>query len=318
MMNKKIMYDVKDQLLDIKYETNHDEKINKCVILLNYLNETKLQEIKPVIDIFSNGILDDCDDVNTVFDEKKYFNLLFPKVKYEIIPVKKAQRDKYEQQINYIEKTPKYNNNVGEFTVATQSTNNVTEGITVNLENENTLDVENNESVGEKEEHTKFLNEKKIRIIDNYYDGIQPNTKHIVEIKDINNQLIFYKEFTTGNVTYTEPIIVFNNFDSQTYTKVNFTKSLSNSILEHASKMHNVDDNTKNKIRQMLNDDLSMEQIKNDNTFNLNPFFVKISDNSYDIYLKRFSTEVIEGRFWNCSKDKNEVIHVGNYGFLLL
>ncbi len=312
MMNKKIMYDVKDQLLDIKLEKNHDEKINKCVILLNYLNETKLQEIKPVIDIFSNGILDDCDDVKTIFDEKKYFNLLFPTVNYEVIPIKKAQ--KIANEINYKEKLP-MNGNVAEVhTVFHPNNNNVAEGITVNL---NPLNLENTEFDNIQDEHT-ILDGQKIRIIDNYYDGIQPNTKHIVEIKDINNQLIFYKEFTTDNNTYTEPTIVFNDFDTKTYTKINFVKSLSNSMLEHASKIHNVDDNTKNKIRQMLNDNWTMEQIKDDDTFNLNPCFVKLNDNSYDIYLKKFSKEVVKGTFWNGSKIEKEMIHIGNYGFLLL
>ena len=284
MMNKKIMYDVKDQLLDIKLEKIHDERINKCVILLNYLNETKLEEIKPVIDIFSNGILDDCDNEKTLFDDRKYFNLLFPTVKYEIIPIKKSQKIKDEKITNI-------NNIVNEIHVQDdmkcQESNATTE----------TSD-----------------NDQHVKIIDDYYADIQPDTTQVVELKDNNDPIIFYKENNTCN----EPIVVFLKYESYTFKKINFETSLANSILENVVKTYNLNKTTKDKIKQMLDDNYTIEQVKNDETFNLSPFIIKVNDNSYDVYIKNHSTEIIEGLLYNSYKNKNELKYVGNYGFLLL
>lgn len=271
MMHKKIMYDVKGQLLDIKQENNHDEKINKCVVLLNYLNDTNLEEIKHVIDIFSNGILDDCDNEKITFDDQKYFSLLFPTVKYEIIP-KKIRN----------------------------------ENLTKNI-------VEDKISVND----SKSVDEQQIKIIEDYYIDIEPDTTQIIEIKN-SSPIILCKDYVTHNNTCNEPIIVFHNYELHTFKKISFETSLDNSVLDNVAKTYNLNKVTKDKIKQMLNDNWTMEQIKDDETFNFSPFIIKINDNAYDIYMKNYSNETVEGIFYNTRKVNNEIKCIGNYGFLLL
>jgi hypothetical protein len=212
--------------------------------------------------------------------------LLFPTVKYEIIPIKKSQKIKEE-------------------------------------------DTKKSEQVDDTELHkisdVKIVNEQldideeqKIKIIDDYYVDIQSDTTQIIEIKDNNESIIFYKEFVMANNTYTEPIVVFHAHESHIFKKINFEISLADSILNNITKTYNLNKSTKDKIKQMLDDNWTMEQIKNDETFNLSPFIIKINDNAYDVYIKNYSTETIPGLIYNTYVDNNEIKYVGNYGFLLL
>lgn len=89
-----LVYSVKSQLLEIKAETVPDEKINKCMILLDYLAKSNEPEITQVIDIFSNALLDDCSNDKFEIDVKKYFNLLFPGLNYSVIYKKQTHLNK--------------------------------------------------------------------------------------------------------------------------------------------------------------------------------------------------------------------------------
>lgn len=87
-----IVCSVKVQLIDIKDEKGQDEKVCKCMNLLDYLTNCGLPEIQQVLEIFSNALLDDCANEKCMIDVKKYFTLLFPTLNYSIVHVKRKPK----------------------------------------------------------------------------------------------------------------------------------------------------------------------------------------------------------------------------------
>lgn len=88
-----IVHSVKSQLIEIKDEKVQDDKISKCMDLLDFLTNCNEPEVKQVLEIFSNALLDDCTAKNCKLDVKKYFKLLFPAINYEIVHIKRKLKD---------------------------------------------------------------------------------------------------------------------------------------------------------------------------------------------------------------------------------
>jgi hypothetical protein len=209
---------------------------------------------------FHHAIFESCDATKDI-DDSAHFNMLFPNVDYNEIPIK----SKVAKMIGIIE-----NPAAGE-------------------ENK----------IQEEEE-----NKNAIKIVDDYYDNLQEDTHTC------------YQELVVDNKKIIKPIVILHTAD--TTKKVMFSDSLMKSALDHLISTFNLTEEQQTELKTIMELNLTLEEIKTDETFNNLPFLVKVNDNSYAAYTKKYYKEVNPGRLYNTYNEINEIKFVGTYATLLL
>jgi hypothetical protein len=142
------------------------------------------------------------------------------------------------------------------------------------------------------------------------YDKI--NVKQLTEI--------FEKASANGGDCVTESKtftkFVFDDYnqnmlsDKCVYYNVNFV----NAVMNHLSSKR--ESCNKDLILAMLNDNKTVEQIKNDTTYENGPFIIKLSDHMYELYEKETKVVVNAGYFYNSTTTNVTINKVGKYALL--
>lgn len=306
MLNTPTMQNiVKQHLVNIKLAKTQPEKMDECFILLEYLNNQKEKNLYDIIHIFTNSITDDCTNENCKFDVNKYYNLLFPnEMVYESKDDNKKVFDERKKDIQ------------SRKLLLQERRKKINQEPLVKLEEEEIIiNVEKpikSASVPifkiDKKPHTPLTKVNDAPCYDNIVDELKAKCYQLKKINIKHDYLI--NNNNNDNIIKDTPTIIFHDLQKNQYSKVQFNRSLIETIYGDMAQKYNIG---KNKIYEC---EVSQDQVKNDNKFDQGVYIKKIGFNSYDVFEKLQKEEIITGYFFNGSKKTNEIKQIGNYGFL--
>lgn len=291
---------VKQHLVNIKLSKNQTDQMNECLILLEYLNKQTDKGIKDIINDFTNSIMDDCMNENCKFDVNKYYNLLFPnEVVYESKEENKKLFEERKKEIHnrkmmLQEKRKK---------IIPEPFIKLEEEIIVNVEKP----VRTSQFKFEKKQHTPLIKINDAPCYDNIVDELKAKC---YQLKKVNVKHDYITNDMDNVVVKDAPTVIFHDLQKNQYAKIQFNRSLIETIYADMAQKYNVG---KNKIYEC---DVLQDQVKNDSKYSQGVYIKKVGFNSYDVFEKLQKEEITTGYFFNGSKKTNEIKLIGNYGFL--
>lgn len=321
--SKNFISATKAKLLEIKDEKDQDIRVDKLMTFLEQLNTHNDPETQQVVDIISNQILDRINDETVDIDTKKFFQLLYPNINYDTVPIIKSA-DKVQSELpKTLTVEPSLINIEYKPIGATGITGLKFVGPTGPTE---TKPLDTNGPAG----LLKVLSSERTNIqVPGVTKPAPISVSSIVSPQILSNQISNLNKVTKIKVIdnfYTQPLIlssktlmadntsaVFFDVKNASFNKINGELSLLDTIKTDLSVKFNVD-----KLNIIvLQAGHPTDDLKNNPSIKAGPIIIMINNNMYDVY-EKVETKIVKGYWYPQEYTNADLIYIGKYGSLFV
>lgn len=325
--SKNFISATKAKLLEIKDEKDQDVRVDKLMTFLEQLNTHNDPETQQVVDIISNQILDRINDETVDIDTKKFFQLLYPNINYDTVPIIKSA-DKVQSElpktltvepslINIENKPIRASNGI----IVTAFGSGQTY---MELTRTNPLDTNGPAGL------LKVLSSEPTNIqVQKVTKPAPISVSSIVSPQILSNQISNLNKVTKIKVIdnfYTQPLTlssktlmadntsaVFFDVKNASFNKINGELSLLDTIKTDLSVKFNVD-----KLNIIvLQAGHPTDDLKNNPSIKAGPIIIMINNNMYDVY-EKVETKIVKGYWYPQEYTNTDLIYIGKYGSLFV